>query len=229
MAQTSTRTPVKAQETTKPLLRGYSHAVAAVAALAGTVVLMRLAAGDWLKQLSLLVYGATSTVLFTSSALFHIGRWPHRVGAWLRRLDRAGIFLLIAGTYTPIAFNVLTGTQRTGLLLVVWGLALLGAAVVAPFLRTPRPVVIGLYLALGWIAITVIPGLLASRGPMAFSLLALGGLLYTAGALVYTTRRPRLWPTVFGFHELFHLLVIAGAAVFFVFMLLDVIPFARPS
>jgi hemolysin III len=212
----------------RPLLRGYSHAAAAVAALAGTVALVGLAAGDWLKQTSLLVYGATSVLLFTASALFHTAGWSPRWHRILRRLDRASIFLFIAGTATPVVYNLLPEPRRTALLLLVWGLAGLGAAAVAPVLRTPRGLVIGLYMGIGWIALALVPALLAARGPRAVLLLALGGSLYTAGALVYALRRPRLWPRVFGFHEAFHLLVIAANAVFFVFMLLYVIPYPRP-
>jgi hemolysin III len=228
MAPPETPTRARVESAIRPLLRGYSHAAAASAALAGTVALVWLSAGDWLKQVSLLVYGATSVLLFTASALFHTAGWSPRWHRTLRRLDRAGIFLAIAGTATPIVYNVLPEPRRTGILLLVWGLAGLGAAAVAPVLRTPRGLVIGLYLGLGWIALALIPALLAARGLNAVLLLSLGGLLYTAGALIYALRRPRLWPRVFGFHEAFHLLVIAANAVFFIFMLLYVIPFPRP-
>jgi hemolysin III len=194
----------------------------------GIAALVWLSAGDWLKQVSLLVYGATSVLLFTASALFHTVGWSPHWHRTLRRLDRAGIFLAIAGTATPIIYNVLPEPQRTGLLLLVWGLAGLGVAAVAPRLRIPRWLVIALYLGLGWIALALVPTVLAARGPGAVLLLALGGLLYTAGTLIYALRRPRLWPRVFGFHEVFHLLVIAANAIFFVFMLLYVIPFPRP-
>ncbi len=223
-----TPTRIRVESAIRPLLRSYSHAAAALAALAGTVALVWLSAGDWLKQVSLLVYGATSVLLFTASALFHTVGWSPRWHRTLRRLDRASIFLAIAGTFTPIVYNLLPEPRRTGLLLLVWGLAGLGAAAVAPVLRTPRGLVVALYLGLGWIALALIPALLAACGLNAVLLLALGGWLHTAGALVYALRRPRLWPRVFGFHEVFHLIVIAANAVFFVFMLLCIVPFPRP-
>jgi hemolysin III len=228
MALPETPTRTRVETAARPLLRGYFHAAAAVASLGGTIALGRLSASDGLKQASLLIYGSTTVLLFTVSALFHTRGWAPHWHRTIRRIDRASIFLAIAGTYTPIIFNIVPAPQRTGLLLIVWGLAGLGGAAVAPLLRVPRWLVVTLYLMLGWIALTLIPELAAARGLNAILLLGLGGLLYTAGAVVYALRWPRLWPRIFGFHEVFHLLVIAANAVFFVFMLQDVIPFPRP-
>jgi hemolysin III len=211
----------------KPLLRGYLHAGAALAAVVGTAVLLALTAGDRLKQLSLLVYGASSVVLFGMSALYHIGTWGPRRRALLRRLDHANIFLLIAGTYTPIAFNVLSGGWRAGILTAVWGLALAGMVAVALFLRLPRAVTVGFYIATGWVALAAIPPIVARVGAAGLLVMVLGGLCYTAGALAYALKKPALWPRVFGYHELFHLGTLAANAAFFAFMLLYVVPAAR--
>src|SRR5262245_45157815 len=110
----------------KPLLRGYLHLGAALLTLIGTIVLLVLAGGDRAKQVSLLIYGGSAELLFTMSALYHIGTWQPQQRALLRRLDHANIFALIAGTYTPIALNVMTGGWRVGILVAVWGLSLAG-------------------------------------------------------------------------------------------------------
>jgi hemolysin III len=212
----------------KPLLRGYLHAGAAALMLAGTIVLLALSAHDRPKQLSLLVYGLSCLVLFGMSALYHIITWDARKRALLRRLDHANIFLLIAGTYTPIALNTMAGGWRVGILAAVWGLALAGIAVNILPLELPRWLSVGLYLLTGWVALAALPEIGHSLGGGALALLALGGVLYTLGALAYGFKRPALWPRVFGYHELFHAFTIAANAVFFTFMLVYVLPAIRP-
>lgn len=209
----------------KPLLRGYSHAVAAVGAVLGVVALLRVTAGDPPKQLSLFVYGASMVLLFTFSALYHVGNWSPRRHVLLRRLDHANIFVLIAGTYTPVLYNVLSGWWRIGLLTAVWTVAAGGmvAVAVAPNMR--RQMRVALYVAMGWAALVGGPLLIRTLGASALLLPAIGGALYTLGALGYAFNRPRLWPRVFGYHELFHLAVIVASAVFFVFILHDIVPF----
>ncbi len=212
---------------TKPLLRGYLHLGAAALSIFATLALLLLARGDPAKQASLLVYGASAELLFGLSALYHIGDWQPRTRALLRRLDHANIFVLIAGTYTPIAFNVLVGGWRVGILSAVWSLALAGVAVAAIALPLPRAAMVGLYIATGWVALAAIPQIAATTGPGGLLLLLLGGLLYTAGALAYALKKPALWSRVFGYHELFHLATLAANATFFAFMLAYVMPVAR--
>lgn len=211
----------------KPLLRGWSHAVATVAAAAGTVLLVARTGGDRPKQLSVLVYGLSLVVLFGVSALYHVGTWAPPRRALLRRLDHANIFVLIAGTYTPVAVNVLHGGWRVAVLATLWGAALAGIVGVAPVLRTPRWALIGVYLLMGWVGLLVLPQLAGTVGAGVL-LLAGGGALYSAGAVIYALRRPRLWPRVFGYHEVFHLLVIAASCLFFAFVAAFVVPEARP-
>jgi hemolysin III len=214
-------------EVVKPLLRGYSHAVFAVVAAVGTVILIVRTAGDAPKQLSVLVYGISLVVLFGVSGLYHVGTWSPRRRALLRRIDHADIFLLIAGTYTPVAVNVLGGGWRVAVLATLWGAALAGALAVAPVLRIPRWVLIGLYLLMGWVGLLVMPQVAGAVGAGVL-LLAGGGALYSVGAVIYALRRPRLWPRVFGYHEAFHLLVIAASCLFYAFVAAFVVPHARP-
>jgi len=211
----------------KPLMRGYLHAAAAVAAIICTIILAALSAADRPKQISLLVYGASSILLFGWSALYHLGNWSPRVRNLFRRVDHANIFILIAGTYTPIAFNLLSGTARVALLVIIWSLAALGMLAAAPALRIPRQVMAGLYIAMGWVALGFLPQIAAAIGAPALALLGVGGLLYTLGALAYASHHPDPWPRVFGYHEVFHLATIAAAAAFLAFMLQHVLPFTR--
>ncbi|GAC1392956.1 MAG: hypothetical protein NVS4B11_24270 [Ktedonobacteraceae bacterium] len=211
----------------KPLLRGYLHAFAAAFAVVGTVLLLVLTEGDIPKQLSLLIYGASSILLFGWSAFYHIGTWLVPRRAFMRRIDHANIFVLIAGTYTPIVFNILTGGWRIGILVVIWVLALVGVVTAAPAVHLPRWITAALYVVMGWVVIAALPELIALVGIKALSLLLLAGILYTLGAVAYALRKPVLWSRVFSFHEVFHLATILANGAFFTFMLLYVVPFVR--
>jgi hemolysin III len=211
----------------KPLLRGYLHAAAAVAAVICTIVLAVLSANDRPKQISLLVYGASSILLFGWSALYHLGNWSPGVRKLFRRVDHANIFVLIAGTYTPVAFNLLTGGVRVALLIIVWSLAALGMSAAAPALRIPRQALAGLYVAMGWVALGFLPQIAAAIGAPALLLMGVGGALYTLGALAYAFHKPDPWPRVFGYHEVFHLATIAAATAFLLFIIQQVLPYAR--
>jgi hemolysin III len=215
------------QEAVKPLLRGYSHAVTAPLALLATVVLAVMAAGDTARQVTVLIYGATMVLLFSGSALYHVGNWSQRTRDWLQRLDHSNIFLLIAGTYTPIAFAVLAGWQRVAVLGAVWSLSLIGVAIAVGGVRLPRPLFVGLYLLIGWVALLAIPAIFARVGLEGAMLLFAGGVLYSIGAVCYALQRPRLWQRVFSYHEVFHLFVIAASAIFLVFITNYVISLPR--
>lgn len=211
----------------KPLLRGYLHAVAAVFALVGTIFLLLRTVGDAPKQLSLLIYGVSSLLLFGWSAFYHIGTWSVPRRAFLRRIDHANIFVLIAGTYTPIVFNVMTGNWRIAILTIIWVLAVVGVATAAPAVRLPRWITAALYVVMGWVVIAALPELVARVGIKGMSLLLLAGILYTLGAVAYALRKPTLWSRVFGFHEVFHLATILANGAFFTFMVIYVVPFVR--
>jgi hemolysin III len=211
----------------KPLLRGWSHGVAALVAIAGLIALVVITRHDPPKLISMLVYGTGLVLLFGVSGTYHIFKWPPRIKDWLRRADHATIFVFIAATYTPLAFNVLGGWWRIGVLAAIWLCAAGGVAGAAPFLQIPRRLLAGLYLAMGWLAVIAIVPLTAALGWVAGLLIALGGLQYSLGAAVYAFKRPRLWPRVFGYHELFHLAVITASVTFYVVMVRYAVPFHR--
>jgi hemolysin III len=211
----------------KPLMRGWSHAAAALVAVAGLVALIFITSDDPAKLVSMVVYGAGLVLLFGISATYHVFNWPPRVKEWLRRADHAMIFVFIAATYTPLAFNVLTGWWRTGVLLAIWLSAAGGVAGVAPFLRIPRRVLAALYVAMGWVAVIALVPLTAALGWAAAILMALGGLQYSLGAAIYAFKKPRLWPSVFGYHEIFHLAVITASITFYVIVVHYAVPYHR--
>jgi hemolysin III len=211
----------------KPLMRGWSHAAAALVAIAGLVALVVITRNDPAKLASMIVYGTGLVLLFGVSATYHVFNWPPRVKDWLRRADHATIFVFIAATYTPLVFNVLEGWWRIGVLAAVWISAVAGVAGAAPFLRIPRQVLAALYLAMGWVAVIAIVPLTAALGWVAAVLMALGGLQYSLGAAAYAFKRPRLWPRVFGYHELFHLAVITASVTFYVVVVHYAVPYHR--
>lgn len=199
---------------TRPLLRGWLHALAAVCAIPAAFWLVagattpRAAAGAG-------VYGASLALLFAVSALYHRVWWPPDVRPVVGRVDHSAIFVLIAGTYTPFCLLIGAGTGHA-LLATVWASALVGILVVVLVPRTPKPVRSALYVLLGWLIVPFLPALFAALGPRPFLWLVAGGACYTVGAVVYASRRPDPFPRVFGFHEIFHLLVVVAAALQFV-------------
>ncbi|GAC1504266.1 MAG: hemolysin III family protein [Candidatus Dormibacteraceae bacterium] len=212
---------------TKPLLRGWSHAAAAFVAIVGLIVLIVITRHDPAKLVSMVIYGTALVLLFAVSATYHIFSWPPSVKDWLRRADHATIFVFIAATYTPLVFNALDGWWRAGVLAAIWICAAAGIAGAAPFLRIPRQLLAGLYLAMGWVAVVAFVPLTAALGWVAGLLIALGGLQYSLGAAAYAFRRPRLWPGVFGYHEVFHLAVISATVTFYVVVVQYAVPFHR--
>lgn len=198
----------------KPRLRGVSHQYAFLVALAAGAALVVLARGGEARVVAG-VYALSLSAMFGASALYHRIDWSPRPAAWLRRLDHSMIFVLVAGTYTPFAVLVLAPALGWTVLAVVWGGALVGIVISLLWIDAPRWLTALLYVALGWVSIVVMPQLWDRAGVLAVALMATGGLLYTAGAVVYARRRPDPAPRVFGYHEVFHVLVIAAAAVHF--------------
>src|SRR4051812_14125446 len=193
----------------KPKLRGWLHAVTSPLALAAAVVLIVLAP-SWQATVAALAFGASAVAVFTTSAVYHRGKWSPRAERWLKRADHANIFLLIAGTYTPFAVLALHGATRVAVLTAVWSVALLGVAFRLLWVDAPRWLYLVFYLGLGWAATLVVPQLLRGAGVAAFVLLIVGGLLYTIGGVVYGLRRPDPSPRWFGFHEVFHALTVVA-------------------
>ncbi len=211
----------------KPLLRGWSHAIAALVAIAGLVALIVITRNDTGKLISMVIYGIGLVLLFGVSATYHVFNWPPRVKDWLRRADHATIFVFIAATYTPLAYNVLEGWWRIGVLTAIWICAIAGVAGAAPFLRMPRRLLASLYLAMGWVAVVALVPLTAALGWLAAVLMAVGGLQYSLGAAAYAFKRPNPWPRVFGYHELFHLAVITASVTFYVVVVRYAVPYHR--
>jgi len=206
-----------------PRLRGVSHAWAFWFALAAAAVLVVLAPSSR-ARVSALVYGAGLCALFAGSGLYHRWRWDPRWRPLLRRIDHSTIFLFIAASYVPVALLVLDGTVRVVVLVCAGAGAIGGIVLTVAWIDAPRGVTAGIYLALGWTAIIAVPQLVDRLGIAPLVLLGTGGLLYTVGAVVYATRRPDPWPRTFGFHEVFHVFVIAAALCHFVAMAGWVIP-----
>ncbi len=207
-------------------VNGLTHFGAALAALAGLVVLLRLSGDDPLKQRSLLVYGASLVLMFSASAAYHLIPGPARRLQLLRKVDHAAIYVLIAGTYTPLAANQFSGFWRWGLMSVIWGLALLGILAKVFWINAPRGLSAGIYLGMGWFALLAIGEMLRVLPLGALAWLLAGGLAYTLGAVVYITKRLDFVPGAFGFHEVWHLFVMLGALCHFILILLYVAPTA---
>ncbi|MBF5045698.1 hemolysin III family protein [Aggregicoccus sp. 17bor-14] len=198
----------------KPLLRGVSHQAAASVALGAGAVLVALAPTAPARAAAL-VYALSLVAMFAVSALYHRPTWSPRARARMRRLDHATIFVLIAGTFTPFAVLGLGGSAATTLLAVAWGGALLGLLQSLFWVHAPKPVSALLYLALGWAISPYFGALRAAVGTRALGLLLAGGVAYSVGALVYALRRPNPFPRVFGYHEVFHALVIVASVCHF--------------
>jgi hemolysin III len=207
----------------RPRLRGVSHQYAFFVSLASGTLLVLLAATTR-ASVAAAIYAASVSALFGVSALYHRVTWNGPARRRMRRLDHAMIFLLIAGTYTPVGLLVLNGTLATVVLAVVWGGALAGTILELVWTGAPRWLGGTVYLALGWVAVVAMPQLFAQLGVAGGLLIVAGGLVFSAGAAVYALRRPDPVPAVFGYHEVFHLLVIAGVAAHFLAICLFVLP-----
>jgi hemolysin III len=198
----------------KPRLRGWIHFWSLVVSVAAGATLVALAGATVSAEAALgtSVYVATVLGLFGVSALYHRRTWKS-LGArtWMRRLDHSMIFLFIAGTYTPLAMLAMQPTTGSVVLAVVWGGALGGVALKLAWPNGPRWVGVPVYIALGWVAVFVLPDLLNNAGVAALVLIIVGGLLYTAGAVFYAMRWPDPWPKTFGYHEFFHSAVSTAA------------------
>ena len=206
-----------------PRLRGVSHAVAFFLAAAAALRAVALAPAGR-ATVAVAIYGAALVALFGGSALYH--RWPApgRFKAGLRRLDHSTIFVFIAASYTPIALIVLHGALAWVILGIAWTGAGAGVTLSLGWIDRPRRLIACSYLALGWMALLALPELLEQLGPQPLALFAVGGLLYSAGAVVYARQRPDPWPRWFGFHEIFHALVIVAAAAQYIALVVWVLP-----
>lgn len=206
----------------KPKLRGWLHAgMWPILQLAGLALLV--AAPTMVGRAGVAIYLVGASVLFGTSAVYHRGTWSERVGGVLRRLDHANIFLFIAGTYTPLSLMLLEGNDRVVLLALIWSVAAAGIVFKMLWMAAPRWLYTLLYLVMGWAAVGWLPQFWAAGGPLIVALIAVGGLVYTAGAVVYALKRPDPFPTWFGFHEIFHACTIVAALSHFAAITLAVL------
>jgi hemolysin III len=210
----------------KPKLRGVSHEWAFFVSLVLGAALIFFAKTPK-ATLAVGIYAVSLSALLGTSALYHRVNWKRpSVRTWMRRLDHSMIFFLIAGTYTPFALLVMHGTLATAILIAVWAGAIAGAIVEMVWIGHPKWVSATVYLTIGWVAVAAFPELWSGLGPVGALLLAGGGLLYTAGAVVYATQRPDPNPAIFGYHEVFHAFVIAAAAIQFAVIAFWALPLA---
>ncbi len=195
----------------RPLLRGWLHAVAAPLTLIGGWVLWNAAGDSPTKRASVVVFCACMTGLYTTSSLYHLGRWTERGRYIWSRLDGAMIQLFIAGSFTPVALHALDGAWRVWSLVVAWIIGIGGALIAASPIKAPRWVSTAGYVGVGWLAVVPLTRVISALPWEGLGLIALGGVLYTTGAIVYARQKPDPFPTWFGYHEIFHLFVVAAS------------------
>jgi hemolysin III len=205
--------------TDRPLWRGRIHQVAFFVSIPAGAALVLLAEG-WVARLAASVYALSLVAVFGSSAAYHRGRWTPKALRRMKRLDHSMIFVLIAGSYTPVALLALDGSWTVVILSLVWTGAATG--IVLKLVRIDGFSVLTsiLYMALGWLALIALPSMIHGMPPSALVLAIVGGLLYTAGAIVFATRRPDPLPAVFGYHEMWHAFMVAAAVCHFVMIVI---------
>jgi hemolysin III len=207
----------------KPRLRGVSHQYAFFVSLACGAALVAAASGGKTRLVAT-IYAVAVSALLGTSTLYHRVTWRPNTRRWMRRLDHSMIFVLIAGTYTPVAVIALSGTLAEAVLIAVWGGAAAGIVFKLVWIDAPKWLFAVTYIALGWVSVAVFGELPGAIGWLGVAGLALGGLLYTAGALIYASERPNPWPKVFGYHEVFHALVLAAAGLHYAVIAFAVLP-----
>ncbi|MBI5474137.1 MAG: hemolysin III family protein [Ignavibacteriae bacterium] len=205
---------------------GISHAVGALLAVVGLILLVLLAVAEQ-KQVHVAafsVFGASMIMLYSSSALYHLLRASEKTVTLLRRIDHVMIYILIAGTYTPVCLVGLRGTWGTTLFILVWMVAIVGICFSLLWINAPRWLATSLYLLMGWIAVAAIVPLVRAISVEGIVWLFLGGAFYTLGAIIYAMKWPNPFPRTFGFHEIWHLFVLAGTFSHFMMMLHAILP-----
>jgi hemolysin III len=207
----------------------WSHALGVVLALPVTLVLLRRGEGSRLKQIGFVVFGLTLAACYGGSTLYHAAHGTPARLAWYDALDHVGIYLLIAGSVTPVALVVLGGRWRWGILTLAWSLAACGIGMRLNVRDLPLLVTTALYMVMGWAVLACYFELARVLSPRAMRLALLGGLLYTTGALLNVLHWPVIWPGVVGPHEVFHVFVLAGTTAHVLFALWVVAPYERPA
>ena len=205
-------------------LRGLLHGTAAAVAILGVGVLAVRASGGR-HLIAGLIFGLSLAAMFTISSLYHSVGWQERRKAFMQRLDHSMIFLVVASTFTPFGLVVLDGWLRVLLLSLVWTAAIVGIVLKFALPRVKTGLSIFIQHAMGWVSLAAMPLIWQRAGPEAVLLVFAGGLCYTAGTVIFATKRPRLFPRVFSYHELFHVLVVAGSTLHFLAVLWYVMPY----
>lgn len=199
----------------KPKLRGFFHQAAFFLSLGACGILISLAK-NFNSLISLVIYSFGVVTLFGVSALYHRRQWSPYHRQWMRRLDHAAIFIMIAGTGTPLCLLAISETGGKTLLVLIWGAAFLGVMQTLFWIKAPKYLSAILYLAMGWLAAPYISELKVALGNLSVSLILIGGVIYSIGALIYALKRPNPWPLIFGYHEIFHILTIVAAILHFI-------------
>jgi hemolysin III len=194
-------------------VNGFTHLGGAIIAFLGLIPLLLLTGWNGVAQIvSVLIYGISMVAMFSASATYHLAKVKPQVQQALRKLDHSAIFLLIAGTYTPFCLIAFTGFWRWGLLAIIWGIAIIGITVKLFYIQAPRWLNAVIYVIMGWLCILAAPQMQASLPTNAMAWLIVGGVIYTLGAIIYATRILNIKPGRFGFHEVWHIFVLLGAA-----------------
>ena len=205
-------------------IRGFLHGAAAVAAVAGLFVLLNRAQGSGPAVTGTLIFGGALLIMYTVSALYHSIPWGDQWKTRLQRVDHSMIFLVVAGTFTPIAIAALDGAWLVVALSVIWAIALAGILLKALLPNIKTWLSLTLQMVMGWSLLVWIPSINAQLGTAAVVLIGIGGLCYSVGVIIFTTKRPRLFVRSFSYHELFHVLVITGSTLHFLVIFWYAIP-----
>jgi hemolysin III len=208
-------------------ISGLTHLVAALGAVIGLVILLIIGHDDTAKAISLAIYGLSLVLMLAASATYHLVKAPPQVIKVLRKVDHSAIYLLIAGSYTPICMHFFRGFWQWGFVGIIWGMAIIGIAIKIFIINAPRWVTAGIYLLMGWMSIVAIPEMMATMPASALIWLVLGGLSFTLGAVVYISKKPDFYPEVLGFHEVWHIFVIIGCACHFIVIAYFIAPSSR--
>jgi hemolysin III len=202
----------------------WTHFISFVAAIVGLVFLIIMSRNNISKLITMMIYGLSMILLYGASSIYHWVQTTPKKELLLKKIDHIAIYFLIAGSYTPVFYYGLEGAWRWAMLISVWSLALIGMALKIWFIHAPRYVSAGFYVSLGWIALVPFLQLIKHLPQGAIILMAVGGVIYTMGAIIYATKIFDFFPKRFGFHEIFHLFIAAGSIVHFVMILIYIVP-----
>jgi hemolysin III len=205
-------------------VNAWTHFVTFLAAIVGLVFLIALSRSSSSKLITMTIYGVSVITLYGASTVYHWARAVPRKVMILKKIDHIAIYLLIAGSYTPVFYYGLEGAWRIAMLISIWALTLVGILLKVWFINLPRYVSTAFYVALGWIAVIPFAKLLTSLPPGALVLMFVGGVAYTIGAVIYATKRLNFFPNRFGFHEIFHIFITIGSVTHFAMMLVYIMP-----